>query len=660
MSEGNIAGETLNETFNNAVEVVTSSMPVTLSSSITSHLVSLLSSISPTPVSIIASSTTQSPTPVVSMASHSLIASAVPNITTLLPSPVPSPVASLAPHSSVVTPKQIDSSVLVHGWAPFTVGWTLAVVVTVGYILYFKSNTHSNWKATLICILTSMTTLALSALLPVDVFLVSSSKTDVGTLASWADADSIAWVEGMMSDVYMSLYVLLLVLMFFVIPFAFFYFDEPGQDTAPAASRAFFAMRNTAGLVVLVVALLLTAVVLKPDTHPKDTPDDRLHYILDILHANAGDRGVYLCVGVLTMIGLLIWCTYTAWGLIFLPLALLMERPVSETGIDGWGSSALDSLDRTRLLDVYSSDEDDDESMDVDVNVNQTSSTLAQSETKRTLLSNVLRPGRILLGLLSLALSLLIVSAVVLNSLDRTLHSEGLSYGFTLASPQFTNSIDWLFMHLHKVFPLDFVFLGLLGLYMIMCTLAALRAIGVRFLGVKLYDVQRGNTSIHGLLLISLSLALIIMSMHVTMLTLAPQYVMFGSQTYINNGTVTPCDTSPRDDGVCTMTRAAVFSHRLSYNYPIFGVIVFAMNWFFILVFTMATPVVIIVQRRPRMSGENVAGGGGVIGMLGGNADAGRSLGAPSFESRPLTEGLGLDDDSDDSDFDDFNEMESL
>ncbi|KNC72582.1 hypothetical protein SARC_14860 [Sphaeroforma arctica JP610] len=149
------------------------------------------------------------------------------------------------------------------------------------------------------------------------------------------------------------------------------------------------------------------------------------------------------------------------------------------------------------------------------------------------------------------------------------------------------------------------------------------------------------------------------MSMHISMLTLAPQYVMFGSQTYINNGTIVPCETSPHDGGVCTITRAAAFSQRLSYNYPVFGAVVFGMNWLFLFIVALATPVVIIVQRRPTLKHDL----GGVMGMAGTDRTNNRSASARDRDNRPLTAGIGLDDGDDDSDYDDFddyNEMESL
>ena len=65
------------------------------------------------------------------------------------------------------------------------------------------------------------------------------------------------------------------------------------------------------------------------------------------------------------------------------------------------------------------------------------------------------------------------------------MNSLGYSKGFLLANPVIFNPIDFFFGALHRVFPLDYIFLGLLVVYMVMCALVGLRGMGVRFLGLK-------------------------------------------------------------------------------------------------------------------------------------------------------------------------------
>ncbi|KNC73226.1 hypothetical protein SARC_14214, partial [Sphaeroforma arctica JP610] len=203
----------------------------TVSSATPSHSLSLSPAVSVTPT-ISAVDISISPT----MTAISSVAASV--LASVSPSPVVSslPSASLTPAHTISEDKHIDTSVLVHAWIPFTFAWVVCAAFTLSFVLLFKSKTHSKWQATLLCALTCITTLALFILLPVDVFLVSASKMNDGTLAAWASEGSIEWVQSLMSHVYMGLYTTLLLLIFFVLPFAFFYFDEPGPETAPPAS----------------------------------------------------------------------------------------------------------------------------------------------------------------------------------------------------------------------------------------------------------------------------------------------------------------------------------------------------------------------------------------------------------------------------------------
>lgn len=67
------------------------------------------------------------------------------------------------------------------------------------------------------------------------------------------------------------------------------------------------------------------------------------------------------------------------------------------------------------------------------------------------------------------------------------------------------------------------------------------------------------------------------------MLTLAPQYATFGSQTIIKNGVTVPCSLGFINKGnqnkECSMTNISMFYNRISVSLPFFASIFYFANW---------------------------------------------------------------------------------
>jgi LMBR1 domain-containing protein 1 len=94
-----------------------------------------------------------------------------------------------------------------------------------------------------------------------------------------------------------------------------------------------------------------------------------------------------------------------------------------------------------------------------------------------------LTPFRIMIGVGCLAMSLIIVSSIIITNIDRFFNSKcGFACGYIIETNNFFNPLDSLLVQLSKVFPIDLVFIGFLLLYVFLTCLYGLIKLGIKFL----------------------------------------------------------------------------------------------------------------------------------------------------------------------------------
>jgi LMBR1 domain-containing protein 1 len=220
---------------------------------------------------------------------------------------------------------------------------------------------------------------------------------------------------------------------------------------------------------------------------------------------------------------------------------------------------------------------------------------------------NALAPLRIVVGLAFLGLSFLIVVSYVLSAIDRAMHSEcKFACGFTLSTPNVMNPIDMALTRFSKVFPLDYIVFGGLTAYIFLCSIAGLVSVGVRLLCWKLYDIEKRKSMPHGLIMGAWLLMFVVLLMNMELLTLAPRYVSFGNQFYLDEtGERHDCDMAHAGfnangtlPSVCTLSQVASFVSSTTLALPFFGVIFYIANYVFFATFLVS--VVYVIFRSPR------------------------------------------------------------
>ena len=148
--------------------------------------------------------------------------------------------------------------------------------------------------------------------------------------------------------------------------------------------------------------------------------------------------------------------------------------------------------------------------------------------------------------------------------------------------------------------------MAFLVLFFFSSSIVGIASIGIRFLWVRLFEIRKGHTTPQALLIATVMLTLIMLGVNysITMMV-APQYGIYGAQTFCANPTdlpddqpdctnhpdlVKPCSELSSDyssKNVCTPTVASTFLNRVTFNFPFFGGLAFWAQFVFLGVFLL-------------------------------------------------------------------------
>lgn len=241
-------------------------------------------------------------------------------------------------------------------------------------------------------------------------------------------------------------------------------------------------------------------------------------------------------------------------------------------------------------------------------------------------LSAILRPLKLLAGLLLLLLSLLCIASMLITCVDKLKNSIcGARCGYLLGHTQIFQPVNAALRAASRIFPIDYVLYLLLTLFYFCASVAGLAAVGIRFLWVTLFRIRRGKTEPNALLLAIVLLTLITLALDYSLaMVLAPQYATFGAQTFCDlpshhpdqqpdcsghRNAVRPCterSDSPVAMMVCTPSVVSTFLNSITVNFPVLGAIDFWGQWAFAGVFVLVF--VVMLFRVPRLDGEEGEG----------------------------------------------------
>ncbi|KAJ8412819.1 hypothetical protein AAFF_G00117710 [Aldrovandia affinis] len=515
----------------------------------------------------------------------------------------------------------------VLGWSIFT--FVLLVILTFCwfYVRKYQSRQESEVISTITAICALAIALITSALLPVDIFLVSYMKYPNGTYKEWASSNETrAQTEDTVLYGYYTLYSIILFCVFLWIPFVYFYYEERDDDNVNKGSQVKNALKYTVGFLIVCMALLLIGafVPLEAPVNQNSTQWEKVQFLFEELGSSHGRAALSFSISTLTLVGMLAVITYTAYGMSVLPLNLIkgtrsvvyerlencedmeeVEHQIEKLKSKCEDGRPLSSRDRRALQELESR---------LRVLHRRERHLEVAEKSCCARVGGALRPLKIVLGIFFILVALLFSVALFISNLDKALHSAGVNSGFIVFGTNLTNPLNELLLALQPVFPMDYILITVITMYFVITSMAGIRNMGIWFFWIRLYKIRPRRTRPQALLFLCMTLLLIVLHTSYMIYSLAPQYVMYGSQKYLlqskvswasggqgnhTMGNVRICDADAPEDQ-CTVTRSYLFLHRFWF----FSTIYYFGNWAFIGVFLIGLVVSCCRGKKSVIEGE--------------------------------------------------------
>uniref|UniRef100_A0A8B9L435 Lysosomal cobalamin transport escort protein LMBD1 n=1 Tax=Astyanax mexicanus TaxID=7994 RepID=A0A8B9L435_ASTMX len=474
------------------------------------------------------------------------------------------------------------------------------------YIRKYQSRQESEVISTITAICALSVALITSALLPVDIFLVSFMKYPNGTYKDWAASNETRrQIEDTVLYGYYTLYSLILFCVFFWIPFVYFFYEEKDEENGSRCSQAKNALKYTVGFVIVCAALLLIGafVPLQPPPNQNSTQWEKVKYLFEELGSNNGVEALSFSISSLTLIGMLAVITYTAYGMSVLPLNLIKgTRSVLYERLE----NSEDAEEVEHQIDKIKAKCEDGRPLSLRDRRN-----LQDLEAK---LQTLRRRGRHL-EIAERNCCTKVGSALrPLKVYKRFFLLVFLVY-FVFVSLFVCGCYELRFIHrMTAVFPLDYVLITVITMYFVFTSMAGIRNMGIWFFWIRLYKIRPRRTCPQALLFLCMILLLIVLHTSYMIYSLAPQYVMYGSQKYLlqtplttdgsvpgnqTSSTTKICDAEAPEDQ-CTVTRSYLFLHKFWF----FSTIYYFGNWAFLAVFLIGLVVSCCKGKKSVIEGE--------------------------------------------------------
>ncbi|NWZ81623.1 LMBD1 protein, partial [Poecile atricapillus] len=520
------------------------------------------------------------------------------------------------------------ASDLLTGWCLFGLALLAILIFCWVYVRKYQSRRESEVISTITAIFALAVALITSALLPVDIFLVSYMKNQNGTFKVWADANVSRQIEDTVLYGYYTLYSIILFCVFLWIPFVYFYYEEKEEDDGNTCSQVKTALKYTLGFITICAVLLLIGAFVPLDIPNKknSTEWEKVKLLFEEFGSSHGLTALSFSISSLTVIGMLAAITYTAYGMSALPLNL----------IKGTTSASYERLENTEdieeveqhLLRIKSKCRDGRPLSSRDRRTLQQLEERLRTLRRRerhlesiekswwTKFCEAIRPLKIVWGVFFIIVALLFTVSLFLSNLDKALHSAGFDSGFIILGTNLTNPLNMLLPVLQRVFPLDYILITTIVMYFIFTSMAGIRNMGIWFFWTRLYKIRRGKTRPQALLFLCMILLLIVLHTSYMIYSLAPQYVMYGSQKYLVQVRCISLSTYnqlgnifrsllyvmlfPFNLDQCIVTRTYLFLHKFWF----FSAAYYFGNWAFIAVFLIGLIVSCCKGKKSVIEGE--------------------------------------------------------
>ena len=530
-------------------------------------------------------------------------------------------------------------------WVVYAVAVALLLGVACLFVYLYQNHRERSIFVTVVCIFTITCLLATVLLLPVDVALVSSTTSSrLGRRKDWATDNKVENITKTLQIVYYVLYSVDALLCLIVVPFTYFWYEEYDEVAAEEGQQTFGKRIWDATKYTLIFVFLCLAIFLVGFFVPVAKDRKGAHFDLDffknLLSEGRPERALTFALGLLITIGIILYCFYTAAGLALLPITMIKSAPsISAPALTASTDSELESnRERQRQLEGRAQgnpdglSSKDQRELDALVREERTlrrrqrlaheSSGEGQNFFAKAWikLGAVLRPIKLLLGVLLVIVVLIIFASMLITGIDKAKNSICKRHcGYLLAHTNIFQPINWVLVKSAKVFPIDYVIFLFITMLFFCASVIGIATIGIRLLWITIFRIRKAHTSPQALLLATVLLTLMTLAINYALaMMVAPQYAAFGPQTYCNRTPKHPgeqpdcsdhhskiirCTETAKNEAamlVCTPSVGSTFLNRIIVNFPFFGVVDFWAQFAFLGIFLIAF--VLLLFKTPNLS----------------------------------------------------------
>ncbi|KND87329.1 putative lysosomal cobalamin transporter [Tolypocladium ophioglossoides CBS 100239] len=530
-------------------------------------------------------------------------------------------------------------------WVTYAIAVAFCLLAAIITTFTWQTPRDRSAIVSIVAIVSLTALLATVLLLPVDIALVSATGAPaLGAKKGWATPARVADILLTLEVVYYSLYSLDALLCLVVIPFAYFWYEEYDEiefeeEGRTWRSRFWAAAKYTLFFVALVVVLFLLGFFV-PAAGDSSKAQWDLDYFKKLVTQNHGEKALTFALGLLVTLGTLLYVVYTGAGLALMPISFIKSAPsISAPQLSATTASQLEqNRERQRQLEMRNAgceegmSRKDRRELDALVREEQTLvrrerlAAEAQGEGKSRVyqawlkICALLRPIKMLGGILLLALSLLVWASMFITGIDKAKNSVCKQRcGYILGQIHLFQPMNWFFVKAAKAFPVDYVMMALLVLFLFSSSISGIATVGIRFLWIRIFQIRRGRTAPQALLIATVMMALVILAINYAVaMLIAPQYSIYGTQTFCtnkpaypgeqpvckpNSDEIRPCSEAleyKHAQDVCTPSVMSTFLNRITITWPFFGIVDFWAQFAFLGVFLVVF--VAALFRTPRLS----------------------------------------------------------
>jgi hypothetical protein len=195
---------------------------------------------------------------------------------------------------------------VIAGFCMYGVVVLLAFFVALTFVKFFQDSYEESRLVTVVSVISMTLSFSVLMLVPVDV--LSTSFVD----------DSSPARNILIETLYFFFFLAMMLLVFMIVPFSLFFFEE-GQD-ASFSHRVVGGLKYSVAFIIVFLVLLVLGFVLRGSL---ETEHKVVLGNLDVV-----EFAVNFMVACTALIGLLVWFTYTAFGLSWLGISFLRGKQI--------------------------------------------------------------------------------------------------------------------------------------------------------------------------------------------------------------------------------------------------------------------------------------------------------------------------------------------